>query len=152
LRSRADSTTTVNVLGNQHYFNHAQKLFEIGDGGTLGALTWGLGGLVISSHRTMFAQLSDELKISPPSSVEDVANKWSAMFWKAYSEPSGHPLSDLITEARALNAKAPFDLSSAPNPLMRTGAEENRLSELNNGLFVGFCIGGYILPSSTQNH
>jgi hypothetical protein len=40
----ADSTTTYTVTGGAHYLNHSQKLFEIGKDGTLGIVTWGLGG------------------------------------------------------------------------------------------------------------
>jgi len=40
----ADSTASFN-FGAMHYYNHNQKLFELGDGSTLGIVTWGLGSL-----------------------------------------------------------------------------------------------------------
>jgi ABC-type siderophore export system fused ATPase/permease subunit len=40
----ADSTTTISVVTHDgsvspHYFEHAQKLFEVGEGSTIGAVT-----------------------------------------------------------------------------------------------------------------
>jgi hypothetical protein len=80
----ADSTTTVNIPGNLHYFNHGQKLFEIGEKSTLGAVTWGLGGLG-TSHRVLLAKFADDLASNEPTSVEDVARWWAEFFWKEYS-------------------------------------------------------------------
>ena len=40
----ADSTSTYPSLSGPHYYNHAQKLFEIGEDSTVGIVTWGLGG------------------------------------------------------------------------------------------------------------
>lgn len=41
----ADSTTSYPQENGTHYLNHAQKLYEIGENSTLGALTWGLGAI-----------------------------------------------------------------------------------------------------------
>jgi hypothetical protein len=81
----ADSTTTWGTSGDLHYFNHGQKLFEIGENSTLGIVTWGLGGLAVSSHRMLIAVLADDLESNPPQSVEEVANHWADHFWSAYT-------------------------------------------------------------------
>src|SRR5258708_2959550 len=58
----ADSTTTMLVAGrgiatdhSEHHFEHAQKIFEIGEGSTLGVVTWGMGNLEDVSFRTLIA-------------------------------------------------------------------------------------------------
>ena len=59
----ADSTASVNIPQfGMHFFNHTQKLFEVGENSSLGLITWGLGALGDISHRTMVAMLDDELK------------------------------------------------------------------------------------------
>ena len=57
--------------GNFRYFNYNQKVFEIGDPGTgtLGVVTWGLGGLGELSYRTLLALLADDLKKQTAKSV-----------------------------------------------------------------------------------
>jgi hypothetical protein len=85
----ADSTTTHFVQqpdGNQaeHYFNHGQKIYEIGDGGALAIVTWGLGSLVQVSYRTLVAQLGDDFERNRPESLLDVSKRWSEHFWAVY--------------------------------------------------------------------
>jgi len=140
----ADSTTTVMIPGNQHYFNHAQKLFEIGENSTLGAVTWGLGGLDINSHRMLLASLGDNLRVTPPTSVLDAANRWAALFWSNYTTCPA--ISLLVAEAQALGAKTAYDPAAPPSSGGRSAPEEMRLLELRQMLVVGFCIGGYVLP------
>jgi len=147
----ADSTSTVAIPGgNPHYLNYAQKLFAIGEEGaaTLGALTWGVGGLDEVSHRTLIALLADDLRANAPTGVRDVAIRWTTRFWTAYeASPSLRPF---IDQCRALNAKKPFDpVAIPPDPSARTQQEETDLSNLRNNLFVGFCIGGYVMPDRT---
>ena len=57
----ADSTSSINVGGDEHYFNHAQKIFEIGERADLAVVTWGLGNLRSLSYRTIFAVLGDSI-------------------------------------------------------------------------------------------
>lgn len=143
----ADSTTSHEPApGSFHYFNHNQKLFELGDGCTLGVVTWGLAGLGPTvSYRTLFATLADDLLKNPPATVREVADRWSAGFWDAYSKSM---FKLVIDECRALHAKKALDpKAAAPDPAARDEAEEKRYSYLRNGLFAGFCIGGY-LPSA----
>jgi hypothetical protein len=139
----ADSTSTVGTPG---YFNYAQKLFEIGEDSTLGAVTWGLGGLIVSSHRMLLAELADDLAANPPANVLDAANRWAAKFWAAYS--SAAPLVPAIQRVRALAAKPAFNPgATAPHPDARTNPEEIELIQTRSNLIVGFCIAGYTLPS-----
>lgn len=67
----ADSTSTMQQPGMpDHYYNHEQKIFEIGEGSTLGITMWGVGGLGDLSYRTMLAELSDDLASSVPQSSD----------------------------------------------------------------------------------
>src|SRR5689334_3430003 len=104
----ADSTASVSLQpGGFHFFNHNQKLFEIGEGGTLGALTWGMGGLGPVSYRTLLAELADNLRSKPPNDVEDVAKRWADKIWDAYS--NSKELAPVIATCRALAAKPAYD-------------------------------------------
>ena len=139
----ADSTTTY---GDRHY-NNSQKLFEVGRDSTIGAITWGLGGLIVRSYRTMFAELDDDLKAHPPADLHDVANRWCARFWAAYNDANS-PIAPHIATSRALAARPAYDPAAAPPPAdMRSAAEEAELTSLRNTFFAGFCIAGYVLPS-----
>lgn len=146
----ADSTSTyAGQSGQQHYYNHAQKLFELSNDperGTLGAVTWGLGGLQISSHRTLLAELADDIKANPPASVADVAERWSARFWAAYSDPNC-PIAPYIALCKALDAKRTNDPNAPADPNMRTAPEEQQLTTLKKTFTSGFCIGGYAPPT-----
>lgn len=138
----ADSTSTYGNPSGPHYFNHAQKLFEIGEQGTMGVVTWGLGGLMHVSYRALLALLADDLKATPPVSVLDVATRWAAQFWAAYN---GAPaLAPFFQRCQQLGAKAPFDIAGQPGPDVRTLQEEIELIQLSNGVTVGFCLGGYV--------
>jgi hypothetical protein len=143
----ADSTSTVGYPGgNLHFFNFAQKLFEIGEDSTLAAVTWGLGGLVVSSHRMHLALLADDLKKNPPPNVQSVATRWSTLFWNAYQTAA--PIAPSIQRCKVLSRKPAFDANApSPNPSARTQAEEEEFTGLKNTLTVGFCIAGYVLPS-----
>jgi hypothetical protein len=143
----ADSTSSLFHRGTDfHYFNHNQKVFEIGEDTTFGLLTWGLGGFDNVSYRTLIALLGDDLKDNAPSSVLDVATRWANLVWDRYSAA----FSAEMARAVALAAKAPFSPNAGP-PIsnMRTDAEEAELNELRQNLYVGFCIGGYVLPDRT---
>jgi hypothetical protein len=130
----ADSTSTVGTPGNFHYFNHAQKLFELGENSTLGAVTWGLGGLVVSSHRMLLAKLADDFAANPPATVIDAANRWAASFWTAYTNTA--PLMPLIQRCRVLHAKPaliPMLRNRTQRP--RAKAEEDELKQTRGKSF-----------------
>ncbi|WP_456798104.1 hypothetical protein [Bradyrhizobium sp. USDA 4473] len=136
----ADSTTTYNgINGIPHYFNQAQKLFEVGDGGSLGMVTWGLGGLAVSSYRQLIAVFADDLVANPPTSVQDAASRWCHSFWQQYV---ACPYAKDIARCATLAQKAPFD-PSGQSPTARTQAEEDELNQLRENFTVGFCLGGY---------
>jgi len=143
----ADSTSTYGLDSGAHYYNNAQKLFEIGQDSTFGAVTWGLGGLSSYSHRTLFALFSDDLNANPPSSGDDLSRRWVDRFWAAYTDPSS-PLAPLFAECRALATKQPYG-SGAVGPTVRTDVEEKRFAELSQTLVAGFCIGGYLPTDRT---
>ena len=138
----ADSTASFQFPDGLHYLNHAQKLFEIGNDSTLGIVVWGLGGLQQTSHRTLVAQLGDDLAGRAPTSVAEVMDRWIDLFWNAYTTE----LAASIARVTALAAMAPYDPASS-SPGARSEAEEKEFKQLAGGLSVGFCIGGYTPPS-----
>jgi hypothetical protein len=127
----ADSTASFAGPNGFHYLNFNQKLFELGEGSTLGVLTWGLGSLPTKSYRTLFAALADDLQGKPAVTVEDVANRWADMFWPEYNTG----MKTYIQRCRDLAAKTPRDPK-----------EEEDFKTLKRGLVAGFCIGGYAPP------
>jgi hypothetical protein len=147
----ADSTSSVVTSdGHFHFFNHNQKLFEIGIDSTLAALTWGLGSLSTVSHRTLLGRLADDLNQTKPSHMQDVITRWTDLFWAAYS--TDPDLLILNTECQTLGVKSAFDSTVSPaNPLARTEAEEKRYNDLTHILYVGFCLAGYVLPNRTPD-
>ena len=146
----ADSTTTNTDALGKRFYNHAQKIFEIGQDSSLAAVTWGLGGLNVSSYRTLFALLADSFKHKKPKSLAEVAKLWSMQFWDAYSK--SHYLKDIFAITNPLIAKKPYDPSATVAALdARTAADEVVLQNARNLFSVGFCICGYVLPSRTPS-
>ena len=113
----ADSTSTYGNPNGPHYYNHAQKLFQIGENSTLGMVTWGLGGLATRSHRMLMALLADDLMAKPATSVADVAQRWTDQFWAVYNAP---PVNVEIQRCQALAAKKAYDATVSNDPDMRT--------------------------------
>ena len=141
----ADSTSTYrDGKGQSQYYNHAQKIYEVGENASLGIVTWGLGGLAVSSHRTLIALFADSLAAKPPKDAAEVAQRWSDEFGKAYL---ASPLRPQIDACQALGKKKPYDPKAQPAPAdARTQAEETQLAKWVQRLTAGFCIGGYVLP------
>jgi hypothetical protein len=139
----ADSTSSHFSPGFHHY-DYNQKLFELGERSTLAMLTWGLGGLGSTSHRTLFSNLSDELTANPPSSVMDAAATWTDQFWVEHQSYSSTPEAiQLLARCKALDAKTAFVKgTSNPPPTARTEAEEREYQTIIGLFFVGFCIAG----------
>jgi len=128
----ADSTSTmVQPRRPPHYYDHEQKVFEIGEHATLGMVMWGVGGLGETSFRTMIAEMADDLAVNALQSVADVAARWRAKFWPVYTQVFAQSITRLRDLARI-------------NP--RSRDEEEELSRLRM-LAGGFCIGGRIPPS-----
>jgi hypothetical protein len=146
----ADSTSSIiqQAAPNQlslHFFNHNQKLFEIGEDSTVGVVTWGLGALGNTSHRTLVAELGDSLGAQPPASVDDVAVRWANLFWQRYTAFINAPPFNF----GALKAKPPFVVGAKVAAGARTEEEEKAFLSLSRDLVVGFCLGGYSLPDRT---
>lgn len=143
----ADSTSSAILQSapnehSLHFFNHNQKLFEVGEGASIGVVTWGLGGLGETSHRTLVAELSDSLARTPPAGVDDIARRWSDLFWAKYTAFINAP----PTNFGVLKAKTPFVPGGVAAAGTRTEAEEKSFQSLSRDLVVGFCLGGYWLP------
>jgi hypothetical protein len=135
----ADSTASINLPDGFHYFNHAQKLFRVGEAGSLGMLTWGLGGFRGESYRTLIAELADDIAANPPMDVAEVSDRWANLFWAAYSTH----LAAEIAILQGLAVKPPFN-PAVPDPAARTEQEESDFWALSQGMVVGFCIAGAI--------
>lgn len=125
----ADSTTTFSGGEGHHFYNHAQKLFEIGENSTFALVTWGLASFNGTSYRRLIAQLADSFIATPPASIKDVADAWVAIAWPVFSAlPQFKRVQELDKNAK------------------RTDDEDKEYNQLKAGLVVGFCIGGYCLP------
>jgi hypothetical protein len=138
----ADSTTTYDNSGNPHFYNNAQKLFEIGVNCTWGLVTWGLGGLAVNSHRTLAAILADDLQKKPPQAPIEIAERWIDLFWPLYS--ASPQLLPFMQRCQALHAMAAYSPTVPPSPTVRTQDEQLEYVSLRNGLTAGFCIAGYV--------
>lgn len=145
----ADSTTTYSLDEGNHYFNHAQKLFEIGEESTLGIVTWGLGSLVDQSYRTLVANLADQFIKALPATVEAAANAWIDLFWDAYRNSA--VVGPALQEVQLLDKKASHDPANPGAIGMRSEAEEKQYNVLRSTLVVGFCIAGYV-PTDRTPH
>ncbi|PZU15651.1 MAG: hypothetical protein DI591_09440 [Citromicrobium sp.] len=143
----ADSTSSVFHDGSGfHYFNHNQKLFQVGENSTLGIVTWGLGGINDTSYRTLIAELDDDLRATPAASIREVAERWGVLLWARYTAALAVEIARIAT----LAAMGPYDPAAAPPAAnARSEAEEKELAGLRQNLYVGFCIGGYVLPDRT---
>jgi hypothetical protein len=125
----ADSTSTFDFTQN-HYLNYSQKLFEIGENSTFGVVSWGLGRIRDISYRTFTAHLADDIAHNPPASVQDVAQRWTALLWPEYSTHFAPQMQ------RAVQLQT-IDVTAG-----RSQAEDEEYQELEEW-FTGFCVGGY---------
>lgn len=132
----ADSTTTMffdqpGTTGRlPHYFNYAQKLFEISnepETESIGLVTWGLGSLGAISHRSLVGRFADDLASTPANTLLEAANRWTTLFWNEWS----NLFAALISRVQSLKGNA-----------SRTPQEEEEFQRLL-GLGTGFCLGGY---------
>lgn len=146
----ADSTASTIVSPSPgqtgyHYFNHHQKLYELGENSTVGVLTWNLGNVGPRSYRTLFALLDDDIRKKHPKDVAEIASRWAGLFWNEYSTSAF--LAPHLQRCKQLNGKKPFDPNaSTPDPTARTKDEEDEFQNLKRNLVAGFCIAGYWLP------
>jgi hypothetical protein len=135
----ADSTTSRAMDGGgYHYFNHNQKLFELGENATVGVVTWGLAGLGSKSYRTLIASLSDDISKRDPAGMAEIAKRWADLFWPEYQAE----LKTFIKRCKDLGAKSAYN-PAAPSPTARTEAEEKEFKNLKSQMVAGFCIAGY---------
>jgi hypothetical protein len=132
----SDSSTTYPSGANAfRHFNHAQKIFEVGEtGSTLGLLTWGRGGLPNKSYRQLTADLSDSLISNKPTSVKEAASRWVGLFWPEYCSQL-KAVTDAFNVLDAIPTRAP---------------DQQSLWEAHwQALFVGFCLGGHVCSDRT---
>lgn len=134
----ADSTWAIPVHAYgewlTHYFNHGQKILQIGDSGSLGILLWGVQTLGEVSCRTLVAKLADDLNTKAPASVKEVADRGVEVFWPEYVAAYAKE------HARAVELRGKAG---------RTPDEDDELEELIDLVAGGACVGGCLLPSRT---
>lgn len=146
-----------------HYFNHGQKLFEVGQSSTLGVLVWGLNSLPQESIRTTVAAFMDRPQTKNLPYVKDVAEAWAGYFWEqyvtVYTGERKHVLK-LTERIKAKSAAQEDQTASGAEPApdrepADDGAdsegdekvsEEDELESYKEEFGGGFCIGGYIPP------
>ncbi len=129
----ADSTTTLLMPGTQSvcHFDHAQKIFEVGQpGACLGLVTWGLGQIGSLSHRSIAAELGAEVAASGQCTFQSIVDILVNIVLPEYRDS----YEDQIQLAIELKNK--YDCNTI-NP--------NEISDLNNlirALSFGYCLGG----------
>lgn len=135
----ADSTSTMFVAapagpgGSPHHYNFAQKIFQVGDHGSLGITMWGLGNLFQVSYRTLIARFADQLAAQPAGTPQELADRWASYFWTEYTTS----YAPIYQRVQALIAQP-----------TRTPDEERELVAART-FSGGFCLGGYLLPDRT---
>lgn len=122
----ADSTTTSVGPDGYHYFNHGQKIFEVGEGTSFGIVTWGLAGFGAQSYRTLVAHLGDDMIRNPANSVDEVAKRFADILWTGYQNFSGHK------RFKHLEAQS-----------SRSPEEDDEYGQLQVNLVAGFCLAGH---------
>ena len=125
----ADSTTTISVggFGSEHHFNFEQKVFEIGEGDSLGAVVWGMGNIGTMSYRTFFAEVGDSLRSTRPADMDSAAERVAQLFWSVYSKEYDALLKEFAT------------LKAIPTP---TEEEKSKALYIESVLSGGLCLGG----------
>ncbi len=130
----SDSTTTSVEMGIDpsqapivRYFQHGQKIFEVGENGTLALVTWGCGGLGNISYRTIIAQFSDLIDEGKVVDMSGAVEQWRQLFWQSYQSA----FAPWIQAARQLTTVPPVDQNIRKS-----------LDAIINRLTVGFCIAG----------
>jgi hypothetical protein len=146
----ADSTSSAQISAGPgqtgfHFYNHNQKIFEIGDSSTLGVVTWGIGSVGTKSHREIIATIADDLLAKVPSDVSDVAMRLSALVWKEYQAA----FAPLIQKCKALATKGAHDpkIAVAAGIVRRTSDEQREFENLSLNLHLGYCLGGHLPPN-----
>lgn len=142
----ADSTTTTVALTKEnpaqfHFLNHQQKIFEIGQGGSLGVLQWGLSRFGDCSLRTLFAKLHDEHTKAPPPSVAAVATRLAALINESYYQVR-EKYADSVSRFSALDKRRHFDGMHTLNDEEKQ--DWARLRNFLPTLEAGFFVGGYV--------
>jgi hypothetical protein len=124
----ADSTSSVaSPVGEQRRFDYSQKVFEVGENGTLGVCTWGLGRIGSLSHRQLIAELSQSLWTEPVTSVAEAAERLSSLCWDKYRQEYSGQLMRAADLSRRSRLSEP---------------DEQDLLLFKAGLTLGYCIGG----------
>ena len=130
----ADSTATFSASsshGEGIYFDHTQKVLEVGENSSLGIVTAGLGGMRTLAYRTLVARLADRFRTAHPKTVNDAAWQWSSLVWAEYA----------ATFAAERQRFQELEIKGTA----RTLEEENDLAALR-GLGAVFCLGGHCPP------
>jgi len=131
----ADSAATVSRGDGfpDSHLDYAQKLFEVGPTpSTVGLVTWGMGQIGKTSHRSLAAMLGDRHQQEPFGSVEEMARYLAEEMWSGYTGT----YEKIITQTKAL-------LERARNQDAELNDNEwDELSQLLNLFSGGYCLAG----------
>ena len=133
----ADSTLTLLPGPGRealHYFDFAQKIFELGPpGSTIATMFWGLGAVGKKSYRSFTAELADKAKAAGHKSPRDMITLAKELYQQEYLELLSDPsVSDLTDRVRELHAKGEE----------RDATENEEYDILQNRLCGFFCLAG----------
>jgi len=130
----ADSTTTFTGAGPQRHFNHAQKIFQIGEGkSTLGLMTWGMASFDDLRYRTMIAEFAEWNCHQSTPSFRDLVERFAQYFWGIYRERF-QPAMDAVRQLQM----------SMPHPVI-----QRQIEHIASNCSGGFCIGGHLIHDRT---
>ena len=129
----ADSTVTLPAgKGAARYFNHEQKVFEVGEGHSLGLAFWG-SVPIATSYRTVIAAFADVIRDERPGSVERVAGRWGQHAWSSLRSAHKKHLENYDSAQAKVSSGRLNDLTE----------EELSDASLVAEFETGFCIGGH---------
>jgi hypothetical protein len=133
----SDSTVSEGQDGRFHYLNHNQKIYEFGEGSTIGVMTWGLSALGRTGHRTVIARTADDFFKGEASSLKEAASQLAENIWNEFQIQ----FENQIKEYRDIDDRVRDMARSSPD--VRSKEDDIRLRILKDEISVGFCIGGH---------
>lgn len=131
----ADSAATVSRgdgFPNSH-LDYAQKLFEVGEPeSSIGLVTWGIGQIGRTSHRSLAAKLGDRHETQPFATIGDMAQWLAVELWRLYET------------AYSAQLGRTGELLSKLNEPSFTQDEWNELNAIIQSFSGGYCVAGRV--------
>lgn len=130
----ADSASTISGPNTStSHLDYAQKVFEVGPpGSAVGVVTWGLGQIGQTSHRSIVASVGFAHARTPATTLAGLADRLASELWRHFQ--SAYP--NAIQRFSALVTKL-------QSTTVMSQADEQELEYLM-GLAGGYCLGGRV--------